>query len=227
MYAAHSVSRISGTPLFFWMKDKLNLTPEEIVYYTSIAVIFWTIKPVFSIIIDSIAILGSHRKSYINLSYILILLSSFYVYLFGLTIPIYIFISCVISFAYAVSDVAIDGLMCEIGKKRDILDRLQSAQWIGAGLVACFTGLAGSYIAEYYSYKLAFLISAICVLFVLIYFNYTKGITERKAKRIFNIQCFPGLKNTLKLFKCSMHFCAFFSVIYVINSPLILILGKR
>lgn len=69
-----SLTAISST---FWIKEKLDLTPAELIHIGFWASAPWSMKILFSQFVENIAISGNHRKSYLLIGAILTISGSF------------------------------------------------------------------------------------------------------------------------------------------------------
>jgi len=154
IYATQGLEGLPGLPLFFYLKEHLHLTPEKIMWISSIITLPWLIKPIFGFFIDNFLT----KKIWIILSLIGSILVSFY---FGLspylTIPIIILVSILGNLATAWRDISNDGLACVEGKENNCCDIFQNVQWTSITLAGIITGLAGGYIADHFNYKFAYL----------------------------------------------------------------------
>ncbi|MFQ3614294.1 MAG: folate/biopterin family MFS transporter, partial [Cyanobacteriota bacterium] len=52
----------------FYLKDSLGLSPAQVAALTGIAVIPWTLKPLYGLLSDTLPIVGYRRKPYLVLS---------------------------------------------------------------------------------------------------------------------------------------------------------------
>jgi len=93
---------------------------------------------------------------------------------------------------WAVRDVATDGMMCVIGKKEKITGAIQSIQWIALTIATVLTGFAGGYIAEHYTYQLAYLILIPIYLLIIGVLFFYKNVEEVKKQK-------TNILNTIKI----------------------------
>jgi len=68
--------------------------------------------------------------------------------------------------------VAVDGIMCQEGKRHNATGRIQSVQWISINVAGLLTGIGGGYIAEKWGYRMGFLclIPIYCLVGISAYF---------------------------------------------------------
>jgi len=170
IYFTQGVEGLPGLALFLYLKEQLGFTPEKVMYIASITGIAWIIKPLFGYLIDNYL----SKKKWIILS----LLGSIGIALYLglspiLTVPILIITGIIANYNSASRDVAVDGIMCVDGKETDTCDKIQAIQWISITVASIFVGLAGGYIAQHYSYKLAYILLVPIYLIIMgIIFNY-------------------------------------------------------
>jgi len=154
IYATQGFEGLPGLSFFFFLKEKLGLTPEKLMYISAIATIPWLIKPLLGFFIDNIF----SQKKWIILSLIGSILISL---LFGLspilTIPLIIIMSMLGNFNTAIRDISNDGLACVEGKKSNTCNIFQNVQWTSITIATMIVGLTGGYLADHYSYKIAYL----------------------------------------------------------------------
>jgi hypothetical protein len=154
IYFTQGIEGLPGISLFFYLKEKLNFSPEKMMYISSITGLAWLIKPLWGYLIDNYLT----KKTWIILS----LLGSISIALFLginpiLTIPIIILTGLIGNYNAASRDVAVDGIMCVDGKETDKCDKIQAVQWISITIASILVGLGGGYIADHFNYRVAYL----------------------------------------------------------------------
>jgi predicted MFS family arabinose efflux permease len=86
----------------------------------------------------------------------------------------------------AMKDVAVDGMMVEEGQKYNLTGKIQGIQWTALGIAQVITGIAGGYIAEKASYRLAYMLIALFPLAIAIVVSkYKEPNSIRKPKPFF------------------------------------------
>ncbi|MEO0854078.1 MAG: MFS transporter, partial [Cyanobacteria bacterium J06648_11] len=68
VYFVQGALGIARLATSFYFKDQLGLDPAEVAALTGIAVIPWTIKPLYGLISDNLPIAGYRRRPYLILS---------------------------------------------------------------------------------------------------------------------------------------------------------------
>ena len=154
IYAVQGCESLPSVAMFAYLKEHLNLSPEKIMYIGSIITIPWLIKPLFGYFIDQY--LSKKLWIIISLAGSIIISLCFSLSPF-LSIPFIIVISMLGSYFTATRDIANDGLACVEGKENNTCDIFQNVQWTSITIAGIVVSLAGGYIADHFSYKLAYL----------------------------------------------------------------------
>ena len=114
-------------PLRFFFKETLGLDPAQTTEFLAILTIPWTLKPLYGLVSDFVPLLGYRRKTWLLATNALAALG--FLWLAGLTEPRAIVAALLISaFGTAASDVIIDSVMVENGKRTGMTAVFQSAQ---------------------------------------------------------------------------------------------------
>jgi MFS family permease len=154
VYFAQGIESITGLPLFAYLKETCNLSPQKIMYISSIVTLPWLIKPILGIFIERyltpkiwiiISLLGS------------IVVSIMFGLWYSLPIIMVIGLATLGSYFTSVRDISNDGLACIEGKKSNTCDIFQNCQWTAITIAGIITSLGGGFIAQYFNYKLAYL----------------------------------------------------------------------
>ena len=154
VYFTQGIEGLPGLSLFFYLKEKLHLSPSTIMYLSTITGIAWLIKPIQGFLCDNYL----SKKTWIILSLLGSILISFYLGLIAfLPLTILIALMALGSFNATIRDVANDGIMCVEGKEAGECGSIQAIQWTSITFAGIITGLVGGYIADHYSYKVGYL----------------------------------------------------------------------
>ncbi|KKN47009.1 hypothetical protein LCGC14_0667010 [marine sediment metagenome] len=213
IYFGQGIYHLPGQAVELWLKNILCMAYGDIEKLLGLISIPWMIKPLYGLLSDAFPIFGYRRKSYLVINYTLILLTSLYVFFFGLTLPLFIVIGILCAAAFAFNDVACDGIMVEKGQKYNMTGAFQSVQWGTISATGIITGLLGGYIANNFDYKLGYLLTSIFIALILAYT--IKFYKESKRKGKFNrkaiIAIKEGLKNKQLWLSVAFLFCLWFS----------------
>ncbi|MEK6880907.1 MAG: MFS transporter [Nanoarchaeota archaeon] len=181
VYFGQGISGLVDLPVFFFMKDKLGLDESRIMFLTSLITLIWCGKPVLGHAIDNWNI---SKKKWVLFSLIATTILSLLIgWLPIIPIGILIALMALSSSFAAVRDVSVDGIMVVEGKKNNIIGRIQSVQWISITVASILTGFLGGYIADHYSYQVAFnLLIPVYLIIIMILFQY-KNVVEVKREK--------------------------------------------
>ena len=154
IYATQGFEGVVSLPLFAYLKEHLNFTPQKIMFISSIITIPWLIKPVFGFLIDFFL----SKKLWIILSLIgSIIISLFFGLSTFLTLPLILIAATLGSYFTATRDISNDGLACVEGKENNTCNIFQNVQWTSITIAGIITSLAGGFIADKLNYKFAYL----------------------------------------------------------------------
>lgn len=145
VYFIAGATGIASVATTFYYKDDLGLVPAQVALLGSIAIIPWSIKPVYGFLSDRQPIWGYKRKPYLFLAGLMgaggyfsmaTWVNSFY------TVMIALFVS---GMGFALADVIVDGIVAEKSRSQKVAGKLQSicraAIMIGALTVAYLSGI--------------------------------------------------------------------------------------
>jgi len=153
IYFIQGIETLPSQSLFYYLKESLKFSPQKIMVISSLITFAWLVKPVIGYVIDNFW----NKRAWIFIS---LALSAVLAAIVGLNhLPLKFLIGAlIISSAWAAfRDVSIDGIMCIEGKKHNATGKIQSVQWISISVATLATGIGGGYIAEKWSYTVAFL----------------------------------------------------------------------
>jgi predicted MFS family arabinose efflux permease len=153
-YFQQGVEGLPAQGLFVFMKTKLGMTPQAIMWFGTFIGIAWLIKPVLGAIIDRF-----FGKKWWYFGAVLLSMVTC-AFLAKLSLPI-IFLGCLLallSTAASIRDISVDGIAVCAGKANGICDKLQSVQWIAVTVGSLLVGIGGGYIAQYLPYQVGFMI---------------------------------------------------------------------
>jgi MFS family permease len=154
IYFTQGIEGLPNTALFFYLKESLHLDVSKIMYLSLITSIAWGVKPIYGYFIDNYLT----KKKWIIISLIGSLGICLYLGLNSfLILPILILLMSIMSLTTAVRDVTVDSIMCVEGKESNSCDKIQTIQWTALTIASIIVSLGGGYIADHFSYKIAYL----------------------------------------------------------------------
>lgn len=145
VYFIAGATGIASVATTFYYKDDLQLTPAQVAILGSIAIIPWSIKPVYGFLSDRQPIWGFRRKPYLFLAG---LMSACGYFSMATWVHSYyqVMIALMISgMGFALADVIVDGIVAERSRDQKVAGKLQSicraSIMIGALSVAYLSGI--------------------------------------------------------------------------------------
>lgn len=175
-------------------------SPSESTAFIAWASMPWSLKFLYGPLVDLRPLWGSRRRSYLLLT-----LSICAVGMLGLYFlpprsqlsAVFLLILVLLTVAVAVSDVAGDALMVEIGQPLGLTGRLQSIQWTCLFIASSAAGYAGGWLSLDGRHSLAFLICGVLTIFALLVVLVARvpeqpappGQTFAEALRLFVTEC--------------------------------------
>lgn len=195
IYATQALEGLPGLSLFNYLKNSLHMNPSQVMYLGALTSICWNFKIVQGILVDRFF----SRKIFILLSIIFSILSCL---ILGLIIPHNYIISflatmlIISSTSTCFRDVAIDGISCVEGRKENNQHLIQTLQWTSITIASIIASLAGGWIADHFTYKVAYL-SLIPVYIIL----GVAALFYREGRNKNIIKYKPALVSYLAMFK--------------------------
>lgn len=150
-------------PLQFFFKQALGLNPAQVTEYLAVLTIPWTIKPLYGLVSDFIPLFGYRRKTWLLVTNALA--ASGFLWMFGLDNPATIVTALMLTaFGTAASDVIIDAVMVENGKKTGMTAKFQSVQWLWINIASVGTSLLGGWLCTMFEPGTALHVAAMITL---------------------------------------------------------------
>ncbi len=146
-------------PLEFYLKEVMHYGADQIATFFALLTIPWMIKPLYGLISDYLPLFGYRRKTY--LLAMNVLAAAGFLYITGTSdVNVIRWALLMTAFGTAFSDVCIDGLMIELGKKTGQTAQFQSTQWLWFNGAMVLSSLAGGLFAQYLPVESAFKVAA-------------------------------------------------------------------
>ncbi|MDD2689665.1 MAG: MFS transporter [Candidatus Omnitrophica bacterium] len=183
VYFTQGIEGLPSQGLFYYLKETLHFSPEKIMLIGSITTLAWLVKPAIGYVIDKFL----SKRAWIFIALVLDIALSL---LLGLaSLPLVFLIGMLVfnSTNSAFRDVAVDGIMCQEGKRYNATGRIQSVQWISINVAGLLTGIGGGYIAEKWGYRMGFLclIPIYCLVGISAYFFKEEPVENKTATTLF------------------------------------------
>lgn len=180
IYFLQSFEGLPGLAFTFFLKN-LGWSPSKMMIVGSLIGLAWLVKPLIGIIIDKYLT----KKAWILISITGSIIMATTIGLFTLPIGLVCVLMAIASTNTAIRDISVDGLSVIKGTETNNNSNFQSSQWISITVASCIVGVCGGYIADHFSYKIAFL-CLIPVYLGLIYFVSKSNIKEEKVSNVYN-----------------------------------------
>ncbi|HRD75498.1 MAG TPA: MFS transporter [Hyphomicrobiaceae bacterium] len=168
-------------PLQFYFKEALGLNPAQVTEYLAVLTIPWMIKPLYGLVSDFIPLVGFKRKSWLLLTNMLA--TTGLLWLTSQTSPAAIVTALLMTaIGTAASDVIIDAIMVENGKKMGLTARFQSVQWLWISIASIVSHLLGGQLASRFTPGTALHIAATITLIAPIAVMVSSWLIVREEK---------------------------------------------
>lgn len=196
VYFVQGALGLAHLAVSFFLKDRLGLSPAEVAALVGIAMIPWTVKPLYGMISDSFPIAGYRRRPYLVLSS---LLGSFAWLSMAMVVETPLAATIAIglaSLSVACSDAITDALVVQRARSESEGDAgsLQSFSWAAVSVGAISSAYFGGFILERWGTQVVFEITAALPLLVAIAaFAITDLPVKSRDSEIASIQ--PNIKH--------------------------------
>lgn len=168
VYFIQGVLGLARLAVSFFLKDDIGLTPAEVSALMGIAVLPWTVKPLFGFLSDGLPIFKYRRRPYLVLSGLLGAIA--WLALATVVDNAWTATSAIVltSLSVAVSDVIVDSLVVERARQESQSDAgtLQSLAWGASALGGLITAYLGGLLLEQTSTQVVFAVTAVFPLVV-------------------------------------------------------------
>ncbi|MDX2271729.1 MAG: folate/biopterin family MFS transporter [Cyanobacteriota bacterium] len=156
---AIGLARLATT---FYFKDNLGLSPSQTAALTGIAVIPWTVKPLYGWLSDHLPLAGYRRRPYLLLSGVLGCLAWLVLALWANSVWLATAMVTLGSLSVAIGDVIVDSLVVERSRSQDWAGTgsLQSLSWGATALGSLVTAYLGGLLLQHYSPQMVFGLTA-------------------------------------------------------------------
>ncbi|MDJ0702523.1 MAG: folate/biopterin family MFS transporter [Leptolyngbyaceae cyanobacterium MO_188.B28] len=162
VYFVQGILGLARLAVSFFLKDELGLSPAEVSALMGIAVLPWTVKPLFGFISDGLPLFRYRRRPYLILSGFLGATSWLALATVVNTAWAAISLITLSSVSVAIADVIVDSLVVERARKESLSDAgtLQSLCWGSSALGGIITAYLGGLLLEYFTTRTVFAVTA-------------------------------------------------------------------
>tara|TARA_Y100000310_G_C20665231_1_gene807118 strand:- start:389 stop:1705 length:1317 start_codon:yes stop_codon:yes gene_type:complete len=145
VYFIAGATGIASVASTFYYKDDLQLTPAQVALLGSIAIIPWSIKPLYGFFSDRQPIWGYRRKPYLFLAGLMGSAGYFSMATWVSSFTHVAFALLLSAMGFALADVIVDGIVVEKSRNQTVAGKLQSicraSIMVGALLTAYLSGI--------------------------------------------------------------------------------------
>jgi folate/biopterin transporter len=168
VYFVQGALGLAHLAVSFFLKDELGLGPAEVSSMVGIAMLPWTVKPLYGLISDGFPIFGYRRRPYLILSSVMGV-SAWLSMAFWVSTPLTALIAIALgSLSIAFSDAIIDALVVQRARLESEGDAgsLQSFGWAALSVGAIASAYLSGYLLEHFGSRTVFELTAILPLLV-------------------------------------------------------------
>lgn len=162
VYFVQGILGLASLAVSFFLKDDLVLSPAEVAAMTGIAVLPWSVKPLYGFLSDGLPLFGYRRRPYLILAGLMgatawLSLATVVNTAWAATIAL-----VVSSISIAISDVIADSLVVERARKESLGESgsMQSLCWGTSALGGLITAYLSGWLLEHWSAQTIFAITA-------------------------------------------------------------------
>lgn len=168
IYFVQGAMAISQLAVSFFLKDDLGLSPAEVASMVGIAMLPWTVKPLYGLISDGFPVFGYRRRPYLLLSSVLGIFAWLSMGSWVATPFWAIVMIATGSLSLAFSDAITDALIVQRARLEPEGDAgsLQSFSWIASSIGAIISAYLSGYLLEHFGAKFVFEVTATLPLLV-------------------------------------------------------------
>lgn len=168
IYFVQGAMAISQLAVSFFLKDDLGLSPAEVASMVGIAMLPWTVKPLYGLISDGFPVFGYRRRPYLLLSSVLGIFAWLSMGSWVATPFWAIAMIATGSLSLAFSDAITDALIVQRARLEPEGDAgsLQSFSWIASSIGAIISAYLSGYLLEHFGAKFVFEVTATLPLLV-------------------------------------------------------------
>lgn len=156
VYFAQGMWSLPQQTITIVLKDD-GFSAVQVAAFFSIGTVPWLVKPLYGLLSDFVPLFGRRRKSYLLLTTALAAAAAFA--LAGVGDRSYwglVALFTLMGLGLAFTDVLVDALMVENGRRQGLTGVFQSVQWAAITTALVVVGIAGGRLAEERSLRLAF-----------------------------------------------------------------------
>jgi len=234
IYANQGFSDLPSQAIYYLTRESWGLNAGTIGFISFVTALAWYIKPLWGWFLDFLKFGTNSTKNYLLLSYTIILAIILYICIFGLNFWSLIITGLIMNCCIGICDVGNDKQMIIYEQKYNLKGRLQAIQWTSLGVAGLIVALLGAKIPDLfninYAYKIAYAITAIVPIGIIIYLLISYKEQETEKQKIDWKAIWKELKNKQLLislfFVCFLQLCPSFGTALMIKAREELLVSK-
>ena len=162
VYFAQGMWSLPEQSITFVLKERFDYTATNVATLFSITSVAWLLKPAYGLLSDALPLFGRRRKSYFLLSTAFAAAAGFALSALPVVTPRRIAaLFALMGLGFAITDVLVDALMVEHGKRPGLTGGFQAVQWAAIYGASVIVGVAGGALTERGLLHLAFGLAAV------------------------------------------------------------------
>jgi MFS family permease len=162
VYFAQGMWDLPAQPIAFVLKEHFGYSATQVASFFAVTTLPWLIKPAYGLVSDCVPLFGRRRKSYLILTCTLATAAGLALSLLPTYTPWRMaLLFTAMGLGLAFSDVVVDALMVEHGKRWQLTGAFQSVQWASIETASALVGGGGGALTERGSLRVAFLLAAL------------------------------------------------------------------
>lgn len=162
VYFAQGMWNLPVQAITFTLKERFGYSATNVAALFSITTIPWLVKPAYGLLSDGVPLFGRRRQSYFLLTSGLAAGAGFALAALNARTPTLIAVLfTTMGLGLAFTDVLVDALMVENGKRLRLTGGFQSVQWASIYAASIAVGAGGGALTQHGELRLAFLLSTV------------------------------------------------------------------
>jgi MFS family permease len=162
VYFAQGMWDLPAQPITFVLKERFGYSATQVASFFAVTTLPWLIKPAYGLLSDCAPLFGRRRKSYLVVTAALATTAGLVLSLLPAYTPWRMaLLFTAMGLGLAFTDVVVDALMVEHGRRWQLTGAYQSVQWASIQTASVLVGIGGGALTERGSLRVAFLLAAL------------------------------------------------------------------
>jgi MFS family permease len=162
VYFAQGMWNLPAQPITFTLKERFGYSATQVASFFAVTTLPWLIKPTYGLLSDCVPLFGRRRKSYLMVTNAVATTAGLVLSLLPDSTPWRMAILfTAMGFGLAFTDVVVDALMVEHGRRWQLTGAYQSVQWASIQTASLLVGISGGMLTERGALRVAFFLAAL------------------------------------------------------------------